>query len=121
MKLYFCPTCSRVFYLQDNSYYLCGRNHVPSIWADGKRRRFIISERSESNRPPWPIPPVVEEREMLEQDFMECWLVECKYPEDTDYGDYKKHFGYGAFGGRHLTREEVMSKYSAYVLQPVTS
>lgn len=119
MKLFFCPTCARVYCLPEESYYLCGRNHVPAVWADGKRRRFLISERSESNKPPWPIPPLVEEREMLQQELVESWLDQCKHPEDNEYGDHRKHFGYGAFGGRHLTRDEVVSKYSAYVLQKV--
>lgn len=118
MRLFFCPTCTRVYYLPEEASYLCGRNHVPAIWADGQRRRFMISERSESNRPPWAIPDLVEEGEMFQQDFVENWLNECKHPENTEYGDYRRHFGYGTLGGKHLTRAEVMSKYAAYVLQP---
>lgn len=119
MRLHYCPTCTRVYYLDEETHYICGRVHATSVWADGITRNFVISERSESNRPPWPIPSVVEEREMLQQELTESWLTECKYPDDRDYGDYRKHFGYGAFGGRHLTMDEVVKKYSAYVLQPV--
>jgi len=119
MKLFYCPACARVYNLDGDSSYLCGRNHAPSVWEDGTKRRFVISERSDSNRPPWVIPAVVEERELLQQDLVESWLNDCKYPEDKEYGDYTRHFGYGAPGGRHLTREAVVVKYRAYTLQPV--
>jgi hypothetical protein len=119
MRLFYCPTCTRVYCLRDDSSYLCGRNHDASVWADGKTRRFVISQRSDTNRPPWQIPVVVEEREMLQQELTECWLDECKFPEDTDFGDYKRHFGYGAFGGKHLSKDEVAAKYSAYLLKKV--
>ena len=119
LKLFYCPSCTRVYCLPEDSSYICGRVHVPSVWTDGKRRRFVLSERTESNRPPWPIPPMAEEREVLEQELTESWLDACKNPDDTDYGDYRKHFGYGAFGGRHLARDQVVSKYAEYVLRLV--
>jgi hypothetical protein len=58
-----------------------------------------------------------EERELLRQELSETWLDECKYPDDTDYGNYRRHFGYGAPGARHLTRQNVLEKYSKYVLR----
>ena len=119
MKLFYCLDCKRVYYLDEGTKYLCGRNHAPAVWTDGVKRRFIISERSESNRPPWPIPLVVEERQLIQPDFAECWIDECKHPEDKEYGDFGRHFGYGAPGGRHLGRDEVLSRYGSYVLQPV--
>ena len=117
MKLFYCPTCSRV-YLPEDAQYICGRVHVASAWSDGKLRKMIISERTETNRPPWPIPKVTEERELLNQDVIETWISACENPDDDDYGDVRRHFGYGAPGGRHLTTEEVVSKYGPYVLQP---
>lgn len=119
MKLFACPSCARVFYLPDGPGYLCGRVHPVSVWEDGKKRRFVISEKTEANRPPWPIPELVEEKELLNQDMTESWLAECEHPEDTDYGDMRRHFGYGAFGARHLKREDVARKYRGYVLVPV--
>ena len=73
---------------------------------------------SETNKPPWPIPQMVEERELFRQELMEVWVVECKYPDDTDLRNTRRHFGYNAPGGKHLTRGEVLTKYSDYVLQP---
>jgi len=119
LKLYYCPTCTRVYYLSEYWDYLCGRAHVTSVWPDGKTRRFFISERTETNRPPWVIPKLVEERELLNQDVFESWLDTCKYPEDTDYRDLKRHFGYGAPGGRHMTREQIIERFGQYVLKPV--
>ncbi len=117
MKLFFCPVCSRVYYLPEDRSYLCGRNHLRAVWSDGKTRRLIISERSDINRPPWPIPSIVEEKELLQQDLVEDWLEECKHPDDPDFGDFRRHFGYGTMGGRHLTTAEVVGKYSDYVLK----
>lgn len=119
MKLHFCPACSRVYYLSEDTPYLCGKNHAATAWPDGKVRKFVISEKTETNKPPWPVPAVAEEREMLTQEFTEAWLDECPNPEDEDYGDVRRHFGYGAPGGRHLTREEVLEKYALFVLKPV--
>jgi hypothetical protein len=62
---------------------------------------------------------VVEERELLNQDVIEMWLDECKYPEDENYGDVRRHFGYGAPGGKHLTRDQVLERYTQFVLKPV--
>jgi hypothetical protein len=121
MKLYYCPACARVYFLTEGSFYLCGRNHAPSVWPDGKMRRFYISEKSETNRPPWPVPTMAEERELSRQELSETWLDECKYPDDRDYGNYRRHFGYGAPGARHLTKENVLEKYSKYVLNPAES
>ncbi len=118
MKLYYCPTCTRVFYLSEGAY-LCGRNHVAQAWPDGRLRRFVISNKEETNKPPWMVPDVVEERELLTQEYTESWVDACQYPEDTDYGDVRRHFGYGAPGGRHLTKDQVLEKYSMFVLQPV--
>ena len=121
MKLYYCPSCSRVYYLTEDSQYLCGRVHTASIWPDGKLRRFIISERTEVNRPPWPIPRVVEERELLNQEVTETWLGACENPEDKDFGDVRRHFGYGAPGGRHLTQEQVVQRYGQFVLKETSN
>ena len=118
LKLYYCPACARVYCLKEESRYLCGRIHSASVWADGRTRKFFISERSEINRPPWEIPEVVEERELLNEDVTETWLGACEHPEDTNYGDVQRHFGYGAPGGRHLTRSQVISKYGMFVLEP---
>lgn len=119
MKLLYCPVCARVYCLTDDASYLCGRNHDLSTWADGKVRRFVIANKSETNKPPWPVPPVVEEREIFNEEFVEAWLDGCPYPEDEDFGDVRRHFGYGAPGGKHLTREQVLEKYSQFVLKPV--
>jgi len=119
LDLYYCPTCTRVYYLSDYWDYLCGRAHITSVWPDGKLRHFFISERTETNRPPWAIPAVVEEREILNQDVIENSLDVCKYPEDKDYGDVRRHFGYSAPGGKHLTREQVIEKYGQFVLKQV--
>jgi len=119
LKLYYCPTCTRVYYLSEYWEYLCGRIHVATVWPDGKHHRFFVSERAESNRPPWAIPKLVEERELLNQEVIETWLDTCKYPEDTDYGDVRRHYGYGAPGGKHLTREQVVDRYGEYVLKAV--
>ncbi len=121
LRLYFCPSCARVYFLPKDTPYLCGRNHVASVWPDGRVRRFVISNRSETDKPPWPVPTVAEEREILNEEFTEAWVDECPHPEDTDYGDVTRHFGFGAPGGRHLTREQVLEKYSPYVLRPVES
>ena len=121
MRLFFCPTCRRVYFLDEGESYLCGRNHAPSPSSDGRLRRFNISEKSEVNRPPWAVPQVVEERELLTQDLTEAWIDRCPYPEDEGYGDVRRHFGYGAPGGRHLTKEQVLAKYSEFVLLPVDS
>ncbi len=119
LKLYFCPTCTRVYYLSEEAAYLCGRNHATAVWEDGRLRRFVISNRDETNKPPWPIPALSEEREILNQDFIESWIDACPNPEDTEFGDFRRHFGYGAPGGRHLTRDQVLAKYSSFVLRPV--
>ena len=118
-KLYFCPSCSRVYCLAEGPDYLCGRNHAPAIWPDGRVRRFNISEKEETNKPPWQIPGLVEERELLTQELTESWLGECPNPDDEDYRDVRRHFGYGAPGGRHLTKGQVLEKYGPYVLKPV--
>ncbi len=118
-KLYFCPACSRVYYLEEGPDYLCGRNHAPSIGADGRARRFNISHKEETNRPPWIIPPVVEERELLTEELTESWLDACPNPDDQDFGDVRRHFGYGAPGGRHLTTNEVLVKYGQFILKLV--
>ena len=120
MPLYYCPSCARVYFLQEAGDYLCGRNHAPSVWADGRTRRFNVAEKTEFNKPPWPIPQVAEERELLNQELTETWIGECQHPEDQDYGDVRRHFGYGAPGGRHLTRELVVEKYAGFVLRPAT-
>ena len=117
MKLYHWPTCARVYCLREEAAYICSRNHVPALWKDGRRHRYIISARADTDKPPWAVPDLVEEREMLQQELLESWIDECKYPSDTEYGDYRRHFGYNAFGGRHLTREEVVNKYVDYVLR----
>ena len=119
MRLYYCPACARVYYLSDYYEYLCGRVHPTSVWADGKQRRFFISERTEINRPPWAIPNLVEERELFNADVTETFLNVCKYPEDKEYGDVRRHFGYGAPGGKHLTKEQVLDRYGEYVLKTV--
>jgi hypothetical protein len=119
LRLLYCPSCSRVFFLPDENQYLCGRNHAPSVWPDGKRRRFVISERAETNQPPWVIPPKIEERELIREDLVEMWLDTCKHPEDKDYGDTRRHFGFSAPGGRHLTREETIAKYAEFTLKLV--
>jgi hypothetical protein len=119
LKLYYCPTCARVYYVSEYWDYLCGRVHATAVWPDGKLRRFFIQERTETNRPPWAIPQVAEERELLNQDVTETWLDVCKYPDDKDYRDVRRHFGYGAPGGKHLTREQVLDKYGQFVLKPV--
>lgn len=61
---------------------------------------------------------MAEERELLRQELSETWIDECKYPDDTDFGNYRRHFGYGAPGGRHLTWAKVLEKYTKYVLRP---
>ena len=119
MRLYYCPTCSRVFYLPKEFTYLCGRFHAASIGTDGRLRRLVISNKTETNKPPWPIPMVAEERELYTESEVESWLDDCPNPEDTDYGDVSRHFGYGAPGGRHLTREQIVEKYRRIVLVPV--
>ncbi len=119
MRLLYCPSCARVYYVPDDATYLCGRGHEAEVWPDGKARRFVISSRTETNKPPWPVPDVVEERELLTQEFVESYVTACEHPEDPDYSDIRRHFGYGAPGGRHLTREQVLAKYSKFVLQPV--
>jgi hypothetical protein len=117
LKLFFCPACARVYYLPEESKYLCGRIHSAEVWADGRMRRFFISERTETNRPPWAIPELVEERELLNEDVTETWLGACEHPEDKEYGDVRRHFGYGAPGGRHLARDQVVGKYGMFVLR----
>ena len=106
-----------MYYLPEEAHYLCGRAHVVAIWPDGRKRRFFISERIETNRPPWPIPNLVEERELLNEDITETWLTACKHPEDFDLTDVKRHFGYGAPGLRHLSYAQVVAKYSPFVLE----
>ncbi|MDA4126302.1 MAG: hypothetical protein OK452_03730 [Thaumarchaeota archaeon] len=64
---------------------------------------------------------MAEERELLRQDLSETWIDECKYPDDTDFGNYRRHFGYGAPGARHLTKEKVIEKYNRYVLRQADS
>ena len=117
MRLYYCLACARVYYLREEAAYICSRNHVPAVWKDGRRHRYLISARADTDKPPWAVPPLVEEREVPQQDLVESWLDVCKFPSDTEYGDYRRHFGYNAFGGRHLTREDVVSKYREYVLR----
>jgi len=63
------------------------------IWPDGRARRFFISEKTETSKPPWPVPELVEERELLNEDVTESWLGPYEHPEDTDYGDVRRHFG----------------------------
>jgi len=120
LRLYYCPACSRVYYLPKEFTYLCGRNHAPSIGSDGRLRRLVISNKTETNKPPWPIPLMAEERELYTEEVIESYLDDCPNPEDKDYGDVRRHFGgYGAPGGRHLTREQVMEKYTRILLIPV--
>ncbi len=119
MKLFYCPSCARVYFLPDDVEYLCGRTHAPSIWEDGRNRRFVISQKEDTNKPPWPIPDVIEERELLTDEYVESWVDACPHPEDSDYGDVRRHFGYGAPGGRHLSKEQVVGKYGKFVLKPV--
>ena len=119
LRLFYCPACSRVYYLSDYYEYVCGRVHTTSVWPDGKLRRFFIAQRTEINQPPWAIPSVVEERELRDQDVIETHLTACKYPEDENYGDVRRHFGYGAPGGKHLTKEQVVEKYGQFILKAV--
>jgi len=119
LRLFYCPACARVYYLSDYYEYLCGRVHATSVWPDGKLRHFYISQRTEINQPPWAIPSVVEERELRDQEVLETHLNPCKYPEDENYGDVRRHFGYGAPGGKHLTKEQVVEKYGQFVLKSV--
>jgi hypothetical protein len=119
LRLFYCPTCMRVYYLSDYYEYLCARLHVTAVWPDGRLRRFFIQEKTETDRPPWAIPNLVEERELLNQDVIETWLDVCKHPEDENYGDYRRHFGYGAPGGRHLTKDQVVERYGQFVLKAV--
>ena len=91
------------------------------IWPDGRQRRFFISEKTETGRPPWPVPELVEERELLNEAATESWLSPCAHPRDTDFGDVRRHFGYSAPGGKHLTRDDVISKYGQFVLKPAES
>jgi hypothetical protein len=86
------------------------------VWPDGKTRRFYIAEKSEIERPPWSIPEIVEERELLNENVTETWLGPCEHPDDPDYRDVRRHFGYGAPGGRHLARAQVLEKYAQFVL-----
>ena len=71
MRLCYCPSCARVFFLPAEEACLCARNHVSTPWKDGKIRRYIIVERAETNRAPWVIPEVVEEREVPQQEQVE--------------------------------------------------
>ena len=119
MRLLYCPSCMRVYALPNDGYYLCARNHATKVWPDGVKRRFVISERSETDRPPWFIPPLVEESEIVQVDFLEDWLDACKYPKDAEFSDRRRHFGYATIGGRHLTMNEAMGKYVDYVLKPL--
>ena len=119
MKLFYCPTCSRVFFLDDASSYFCGRAHATTTWSDGKSRRFVISGQKDTSEAPWPIPPLVEEREIYHDQFVESWVDSCPNPGDIEFGDVRRHFGFGAPGGRHLTVEQAIQKYSLYVLRPV--
>jgi len=119
LKLYYCPACSRVYYLSEYWEYLCGRVHATSVWPDGRMRRFFISERTEANRPPWAIPNLAEERELLSEDVIETYLAPCKFPEDKDYHDVRRHFGYGAPGGKHLTKEQIVERYGQFLLKPI--
>ena len=119
MRLFYCPSCARVYYLSDYYEYLCGRAHATAVWPDGRLRRFFISEKTEMNRPPWAVPNVAEERELMNGDVIETWLDVCKYPEDQNYGDVRRHFGYGAPGGKHLTKDQVLDRYAQFVLKPV--
>ncbi len=84
-------------------------------------RKFFISEKSETDRPPWAIPLVVELRELYNEDVTEMWVSACPHPDDTEYGDLGRHFGYGAPGGSHLARDQVVSKYGQFVLRPAES
>ena len=84
-------------------------------------KRLVITEESETNRPPWPIPAQTEEQELFRETFSEYWIRACAYPEDTDFGDVQRHFGYGAPGGKHLSREELAKEFDRYVLKPVQS
>jgi hypothetical protein len=120
MGFYYCPSCAQVFFLPEAAY-LCSRTHVVGVWKDGKKRKFVVSQRVETDRQPWAIPEVVEEKEVLNQDQVDSWLDECQNPSDsaTDFTDYRRHFGgYQTFGGRHLTRAQVIDKFGDYVLRP---
>jgi hypothetical protein len=119
LKLFYCPTCTRVYNLDESATYLCGRNHDVAAWPDGTMRRLVITVESETNRPPWPIPAQTEEQELLRETYSECWIRACENPDDSDFGDVRRHFGYGAPGGKHLNREELVQKYAQYVLKPV--
>ncbi len=79
----------------------------------------MISRQMDTNKPPWPVPEVVEEQELITQEYIETWIDACKNPDDDSYGDVQRHFGYGAPGGRHLTKDQVLNKYEMFVLQPV--
>jgi len=118
LKLYYCPSCARVYYLSEYFEYICGRIHVASVWPDGKLRKCIISEKTPTDRPPWPIPRLTEERELLNQEVIEMYLAACENPDDENLGDIRRHFGYGAPGGKHLTRDQVVSRYEQFVLLP---
>jgi len=69
----------------------------------------------------WKAEILVEERELLNEDATESWLSPCAHPQDTDFGDLRRHFGYGAPGGKHLTRDQVIKKYGQFVLKPTGS
>jgi hypothetical protein len=119
MMFYYCPTCARVYYLPQEAAYLCAKNHVIATWSDGVKRKYVISDRAETDKPPWPIPDLVEEKEMTHQEWFESWLVSCPYPTDADtgMGDRRRHFGFGTIGGKHLTRQQVVDKFGDYVLR----
>ena len=121
MDLFYCPTCSRVYALVSDQTYLCSRQHLPSALADGRRHRLTVTEKIESDRSPWSIPEFTEEVELQQEGFIENWVESCKYPQDENKDDMTRHEAANRIGGRHLGREQVVSKFKPFVLQKMGS
>ena len=110
-----CPTCHQRYNLLEAGAYLCARDHIAKVSPNGQRRRLLVPKRSGPERFPWAIPDVVEEKEAVRDELIITRLYACRHPENQTYDDLTKH----RFGAKHLTREEVLTKYADYVLLPL--
>ena len=115
-ELFYCPTCSRVYALDATQAYLCSHDHKEIIFNDGRKHRLSLTERIDSDKSPWPVPDFVEEVELQGEGRLDNWVEGCKYPEDEPKTDIIRHDTANRIGGRHLSREQMISKFKQFVL-----
>lgn len=100
-RLFYCPDCSRVYFLSAGKSYLCGRQLFNTFY--GTAHVWIIPARVGHSS-----------RGGSAFEWEDCDLEDCySSPHGSEYR--------GRGHDEHITREEFMKKYTRFVLQEVES